>query len=129
MKTEKLRQNTGKPMTTASDTIEEANFKLRAVACPTWSQTRAATLARVARSLGLTPSQARRIIYREGKRVDAHVLDNIRAAYARLEARAEQAADLQLARAQAAQAGFHAADTQLTDEYHSTDRSGTLPRG
>lgn len=116
-------------MTTASDTIDEASFKLRAVACPTWSQTRAASLARVACSLGLTPSQARRIIYREGKRVDAHVLDNIRAAYARLEARAEQAADLQLARAQAAQAGFHAADTKPTDEHYSTDRQRNVPRG
>lgn len=95
MKREKLRQDSGKQMASASDTIDEASFKLRAVACPTWADTRASSLARAARALGLTASQARRIIYRECKRIDAHVLDNIRAAYSALEAKAERIADEQ----------------------------------
>jgi hypothetical protein len=100
MKREKLRQDSGKveltEMVSASDTIDEAQFKLRELARPpVWSDTRQASLGRVARILGITTSQARRIVYRELTRIDAHVLENIRIHYARLEARAERMADEQ----------------------------------
>lgn len=80
-------------MVSAADTVGEAQFKLRELARPMWSGTREASLTNVARNLGLTPTQAKRIAYRELKRIDAHVLENIRIAYARLEARAERMAD------------------------------------
>jgi hypothetical protein len=77
-------------MVSAADTIDEASLKLREVARPMWSDTRASSLGRVARSLGISRSQARRIVYREVKQIPAHVLENIRIAYARLEAKAER---------------------------------------
>lgn len=101
-------------MTTAADTISEAQFKLRELARPMWADTREGSLSRVARSLGLTKSAAERIVYRKCKRIDAHVLDNIRAAYERLEARAEERADLQIARARARLEEFHAG-TEASD--------------
>lgn len=116
-------------MATAADNISEAQFKLREIARPMWTDTREGSLRRAARALGISASAAERIVYRKCKRIDSHVMDNIRAAYARLEARAEQAADLQLERARAAQAGFHAADTKPTDEHYSTDRQRNVPRG
>lgn len=101
----------GKAMTTAADSIAEAQFKLRELARPMWTDTREGSLARVARAIGLTRSAAERIVYRKCKRIDAHVMDNIRAAYDRLEARAERLADLQLDRARAAQGAFDAVNS------------------
>ena len=100
MKKENASRNSGmsetSEMTTASDTVQEASFKLGAIAMPgNWSDTRAASLRRAAARLRISPSQAKRIIYRECKRIDAHVLDNIRAAYQSLEAKAERIADEQ----------------------------------
>jgi len=80
-------------MTSATDTVHEAQFKLRELARPMCSDTREASLHRVARVVGLSISQAQRIVYAKCKRIDAHVLDNIRANYAALEAKAERMAD------------------------------------
>lgn len=80
-------------MSTATETISEAQLKLREIARPFWFDTKGGSLARAARSLGISVSLAERIVYAKCKRIDAHVMDNIRAAYARLEARAERLAD------------------------------------
>lgn len=97
MKRDKSSRRAGKngltAMVSAIDTIDEAQFKLRELARPMWSDTRESSLSRVARRVGLTRSQARRIVYRELTRIDAHVLENIRIAYARLEERAERMAE------------------------------------
>lgn len=90
-------------MATATDAIDEASLKLRELARPVWTDTRSYSLSKVARVLGLSQSQARRIVYRECKRIDAHVLDNIRAAHARLEARADAFAEHQRMLAEANQ--------------------------
>ena len=116
MNRENASQKTGtsemRDMTTASEISEEASFKLSAIAMPAnWSDTRAASLMRAAARLKISPSRAKKILYRECKRIYGEEIDNIRAAYARLEARAEQAADLQLERARLAQEAFHASTT------------------
>lgn len=90
-------------MATATDTLSEAQFKLREIARPMWADTRHGSLTRAARTLGISNSLAERIVYAKCKRIDAHVLDNIRAAYARLEARAERLADEMEASARARQ--------------------------
>lgn len=103
-------------MATATDTIEEASLKMRELARPMWADTRSYSLSKVARVLGLSQSQARRIVYRECKRIDAHVLDNIRAAYARLEARAERLADEMEASARARQSRIEGNDAEKPAE-------------
>ena len=84
-------------MMTATDAIDEAQFKMRAIAQPhMWSETRQGSLTRAARIVNISFSLAERIVYRKLKRIDAHVLENIRITYARLEAKAERMADEQL---------------------------------
>lgn len=99
MKRDDFSRSTGKSetkrMVSAIDTVNEASFKLRAIACPSWSDTKESSIARAARTLGLSFSQARRIIYQEVKCIPAHVLENIRSAYIAFEAKTERIADEQ----------------------------------
>jgi Asp-tRNA(Asn)/Glu-tRNA(Gln) amidotransferase A subunit family amidase len=120
MKRESSRQETGNlrltPMSTKAETIDEAARLMRVIARPRWIDTRESALRKAARSIGLSPSQARRIVYRESKSIPAHVMDNIRAAYRALELKAEAFADHQHALAEAAQRERGIPDAASTDD-------------
>lgn len=98
MKRDSSRYDTGKveltPMASASDTVDRAGFMLKAIARPQWIETRDSALERVARYLGLSRSQARRIVYGEVRSIPAHIWLRINEAYEAECLRAETAADL-----------------------------------
>jgi hypothetical protein len=132
MKRESSRQEAGRsrltPMSTKAETIDEAARMMRVIARPRWIDTRESALRKAARSIGLSPSQARRIVYRESKSIPAHVMDNIRAAYRALELKAEAFADHQHALAEAAQRERGIQDAASTDDDSGLARLGGKPR-
>lgn len=101
---------------TASDTVFQASIRLKEIARPKWDETREHSLERAARRIGLTSSQAERIIRGRVKSVAYHIWLRIEREYMALERRAEVAANHELKMAQASLRRYEDDDESLAED-------------
>lgn len=119
VKRELLSRDAGKSeltrMASASETVDRAGFMLKAIARPRWIETRDAALSKAARALGISRSQARRIVYGEVRSIPAHIWLRINELYEAECLRAEQAADLMELKARERRARLESDDAAVLE--------------